>query len=175
MLLRMSLRMSLRLSKRRLLSYHSRMRSPEEKKPTEVGILLLMHAPLAEAFLEVLAHVMGERPAHCAALSVMLSDDAETLSAQVSAQVKALDQGAGVLIFTDICGATPFRVAQRSVEPQRVALVCGASVPMLVRALTYREDGLEIALEKALSGGHQGVMCEKENPKEESDTCDAAP
>src|SRR5215469_4152937 len=110
------------------------MRTSEEKRSAEVGILLLMHAPLAEAFVAVLTHVMGRRPPHCAALSAQLTDDAETLFGQVKAQVEALDQGAGVLIFTDICGATPYRVAQRLVEPQRVELVCGASVPMLVRA-----------------------------------------
>ena len=155
------------------LSYHSRMKPLEEKKSAEVGVLLLMHTPLAEAFLEVLTHVMGGRPPHCAAQSAQLTDNTETLFAQVKAQVKALDQGAGVLIFVDICGATPYRVAQRLVEPQRVALVCGASVPMLVRALTYRSDGLEMAAQKALSGGHQGVMCVEDNNKE-GDVCDAA-
>ncbi len=151
------------------------MMSSKEKQPAEVGILLFMHAPLADAFLEVLAHVMGGRPAHCAALSAQLSDDAEILYGQVKAQVEALDQGAGVLIFADICGATPYRVAQRLVEPRRVALVCGASVPMLVRALTYREAGLEMAAQKALSGGHQGVMYVKDNDNKESDVCHAAP
>ncbi|MDR0770341.1 MAG: PTS fructose transporter subunit IIA [Burkholderiales bacterium] len=148
------------------------MKSSEEKRPAPVGVLLLMHAPLAEAFLEVLTHVMGGRPAQCVALSAQSSDDAEILFKQVKAQVEALDQGAGVLIFADICGATPYRVAQRLVEPQRVVLVCGASVPMLVRALTYREVGLETAVEKALSGGHQGVLCVQDD---QGDVCDAAP
>jgi PTS system ascorbate-specific IIA component len=150
------------------------MKSFEEKRSTEVGVLLLMHTPLAEAFLEVLTHVMGGRPAYCAALSAQLTDDAERLFEQVKEQVTALDQGAGVLIFADICGATPYRVAQRLVEPQRVGLVCGASVPMLVRALTYREAGLDVAMQKALSGGYQGVMCVTDNNKEGS-VCDAAP
>ncbi|MDR0250795.1 MAG: PTS sugar transporter subunit IIA [Burkholderiales bacterium] len=145
-----------------------------EKKSAEVGVLLLMHTPLAEAFLEVLTHVMGERPAHCAAQSVQLSEDVEILFEQAKAKVEALDQGAGVLICVDICGATPYRVAQRLVEPQRVELVCGVNVPMLVRALTYREDGLEVAVQKALSGGYQGVMRVK-NDNKESDVCDAAP
>ncbi|MDR2711000.1 MAG: PTS fructose transporter subunit IIA [Burkholderiales bacterium] len=149
------------------------MNPPEKKPPAKVGVLLLMHEPLAEAFVEVLTHVMGGRPSQCEALPVLSSDNAETLFGKVKARVDALNQGAGVLIFSDICGATPYRVAQQIVEPQRVALVCGASVPMLVRALTYREAGLEVAVEKALSGGHQGVMCVKNND-EEGDCCHAA-
>jgi PTS system ascorbate-specific IIA component len=149
------------------------MKPAENTKPAEVGVLLLMHTPLAEALLEVLAHVMGGRPAHCAAQSAQLSDDAEILFEQAKAQVEALDQGAGVLIFTDICGATPYQVAKRLVAPKRVELVCGASVPMLVRALSYREAGLDIAVQKALSGGYQGVMYMKDSDKE-SDGCDAA-
>ncbi|MCL2872214.1 MAG: PTS sugar transporter subunit IIA [Betaproteobacteria bacterium] len=152
------------------------MKPSEEKQSAEVGVLLLMHAPLAEAFVEVLTHVLGKRPPSCAALSAQLGDNADLLFAQVKALVEELDQGVGVLIFTDICGATPYRVAQRLVEPQRVALVCGASVPMLVRALTYRKEGLEVALQKALSGGYQGVVCVKDNKSEnEGDCCDAAP
>ncbi|MDR0247405.1 MAG: PTS sugar transporter subunit IIA [Burkholderiales bacterium] len=150
------------------------MKPSKEKKSAEVGILLLMHAPLAEALLEVLTHVMGGCPAHCAAQTAQSTDDAETLFEQAKAQVKALDQGAGVLICVDICGATPYRVAQRLIEPQRVELVCGANVPMLVRALTYREEGLEMVVQKALSGGHQGVMCVKGKSKE-SGICDVAP
>jgi PTS system ascorbate-specific IIA component len=126
------------------------------KKP--VGVLLFMHAPLAEAFLDVLSHVLGETPPNCAALSAQIGDDIHVLSAEVREKIKKLDRGAGVLIFTDICGATPFRVAQQLVEPRRVALLCGASVPMLVRALTYRELGLEKTIEKALSGAHEGTL-----------------
>jgi hypothetical protein len=45
---------------------------------------------------------------------------------------------------------------------------------MLVRALTYREAGLDVAMQKALSGGHQGVMCVRDNNKE-GGVCNAAP
>lgn len=132
------------------------MDSVETKK--SVGVLLLMHAPLAEAFLEVLAHVLGEAPPNCVALSAQIGDDVQTLSTEVQKKVEELDQGTGVLIFTDICGATPFRVAQQLVAPDRVALLCGASVPMLVRALTYRELGLKKTVEKALSGAREGAL-----------------
>jgi PTS system ascorbate-specific IIA component len=151
---------------------------PSEKKPSaNIGVLLLMHTPLAEAFLEVLTHVMGARPAHCGALSAQPDDDTETLFEKVKAQVAALDQGVGVLIVIDICGATPYQIAQRvvqnAVEGQRVALVCGANVPMLVRALTYREENLETVVQKALSGGQQGVVYVKDN-REESGDCNVA-
>jgi len=49
-------------------------------------------------------------------------------------------------------------IACRLVDPGRVECVAGVNLPMLVRALTYRNDSLEAVAEKALSGGHDGVV-----------------
>jgi PTS system ascorbate-specific IIA component len=72
--------------------------------------------------------------------------------------VRQLDQGDGVLVLTDIYGATPGNIALRLLEPGRVEGVSGVNLPMLIRALTYREQGLALAVEKALSGGTEGVV-----------------
>ncbi len=126
-----------------------------------------MHAPLAESFLAVLAHVLGEAPDNCAALSAQIGDDVPQLAEKVVRTIHELDQGMGVLIVTDICGATPFRVARQLLHPGKVELLCGASVPMLVRALTYREHGLNKTIEKALSGAHEGVLFLDHSEEEE--------
>lgn len=127
-----------------------------------------MHAPLAEAFLAVSMHVLGEAPENCVALSAQIDDDIQQLTEKVAQAVNALDRGMGVLIITDICGATPFRVARQLLMPGKVALLCGASVPMLVRALTYREQGLKKTVEKALSGAHDGILFLDCNEEEEN-------
>ena len=53
---------------------------------------------------------------------------------------------------------TPSNIATRLLEPGRVEGLAGASLPMLIRALTYRDEPLAAALEKALSGGQEGVV-----------------
>ena len=72
--------------------------------------------------------------------------------------LKEVDEGDGVLILTDILGATPANLALKLLEPGRVECVAGLSLPMLLRALTYRKNGMETLIKKAISGGHDGVI-----------------
>jgi PTS system ascorbate-specific IIA component len=59
--------------------------------------------------------------------------------------------------MTDIYGATPSNIATRLLVPGRVEGIAGVNLPMLIRALTYRGEPLEMVVAKALSGGTEGV------------------
>jgi mannose PTS system EIIA component len=72
--------------------------------------------------------------------------------------VKQLDHGNGVLVLTDVYGATPGNIAARLLIPNRVEGVAGVNLPMLVRALTYRNEPLKTVVAKAMSGGVEGVF-----------------
>ena len=72
--------------------------------------------------------------------------------------IRFLDQGQGVLVLTDIYGATPSNIATRVLKPGRVEGIAGVNLPMLIRALTYREEPLESVLAKALEGATEGVL-----------------
>jgi PTS system mannose-specific IIA component len=63
-----------------------------------------------------------------------------------------------VLVLTDIYGATPGNIALKLLVPGRVEGISGVNLPMLIRALTYRDKGLAVTVEKALSGGTEGVV-----------------
>ena len=71
---------------------------------------------------------------------------------------RQLDQGDGVLVMTDVYGATPANMACKLLIPGKVEGVAGVNLPMLVRALTYRHEPLDVVVRKALSGGVEGVM-----------------
>jgi PTS system ascorbate-specific IIA component len=64
----------------------------------------------------------------------------------------------GLLVLTDIFGATPANVAQKVVGSRRAKLIAGANVPMLFRAVSYRHESLDDLVARALAGGTQGVM-----------------
>ncbi len=64
----------------------------------------------------------------------------------------------GVLIMTDAFGATPGNVAARLAESERVAVIAGVNLPMLLRAVCYRGGALAEVAEKALAGGQQGMV-----------------
>ena len=123
-----------------------------------VGILIVAHGAFGEALIHCASHVLGERPPQVLQLGVTMDDDPEAILPQAEELVKQLDQGQGVLVFGDILGATPCNVATRLLVPGRVEGISGVNLPMLIRALTYREDALASVTEKAISGGVAGVV-----------------
>lgn len=123
-----------------------------------VGILIMAHGTLGESLVHCAIHVLGSRPPQLQHLSVSFHDDPKTILVQAKELVRQLDKGNGVLILSDMLGGTPCNVASRLLVPQRVEGIAGVNLPMLVRALTYRNETLTTLVEKALSGGYEGVV-----------------
>ncbi len=123
-----------------------------------IGVLIVAHDTLPASLAEAVSHVLGARPPHFETLSVAANDDPLDLLPAARDAVRRLDAGDGVLIFSDIYGATPCNLAGKLQQPGRVVLVTGVNLPMLVRAFTYRERGLDTMVTKAVSGGRDGVL-----------------
>ena len=122
-----------------------------------VGILIVAHGTFGEALIHCASHTLGRRPLGVAQLGVTVHDDPDALLPQARALVAGLDKGSGVLVLSDIFGATPANLATRLLEPGRVEGLAGVSLPMLIRALTYRHEPLDKVIAKARSGGIEGV------------------
>ena len=122
------------------------------------GIFLITHGPLGEALLANAAHVLGGMPPGAAAMNIQPGDRADDRLAEAQNIVKKLDDGAGVLIFTDIFGATPANIAGRLLDAPSREGVTGVSLPMLVKALAYRHLPLAALVTKALEAGAQGQI-----------------
>ena len=120
-------------------------------------ILIIAHAPLANALRDCAMHVYPECAHEVIALDVLPdAQPEETLRlANQALENVPLD---GLLVLTDIFGATPANVAQKVVGSRRAKLIAGANVPMLFRAVSYRHESLDDLVARALAGGTQGVM-----------------
>jgi PTS system ascorbate-specific IIA component len=123
-----------------------------------IGVLIVAHDTLPDSLVKAVTHVLGVRPPQFETLSVAASDDPFDLLPNAREVVRKLDTGDGVLIFTDIYGATPGNLAGKLQSPGRVELIAGVNLPMLVRAFTYRAKGMETMITKAVSGGRDGVL-----------------
>ena len=123
-----------------------------------VGILIVAHGAFGEALIHSASHVLGKRPLQVRQVGVTIHDDPDAILPQAQDLARQLDTGQGVLVLTDIIGATPSNVATRLLRPGRVEGIAGASLPMLIRALTYRDEPLATVVDKALSGGCEGVI-----------------
>lgn len=123
-----------------------------------VGILLITHNALGACLIDCASHVTGGHPEHIAALAVRADDDPASVLTRAKELVTTLDQGSGVLVLSDMFGATPSNIARQLLEPGKVEGLAGANLPMLVRAITYRKAPLAQVAEKAMSGCIMGVL-----------------
>jgi PTS system mannose-specific IIA component len=120
-------------------------------------ILIMAHAPLASALRECALHVYPECAAEVIAIDVLPNVQPEdTLAQALDAAGAALDNG--LLVLTDIFGATPANVAQKLVAGSTAKLIAGVNLPMLFRSVCYRHETLDALVARALTGGTQGVM-----------------
>src|SRR3954467_5743436 len=125
------------------------------------AILIIAHAPLAHALRQCALHVFPDCGAHVAAIDVQPNlPPEESLATARIAMEQLTGSGAitGVLVLTDIFGATPSNVAQKLVDGVKSRLITGVNLPMLLRSVSYRTEPLEALVSRAVVGGTQGVM-----------------
>jgi len=127
------------------------------------GIVIVVHAPLGEAMREFAEHVLGESGGQMAVHDIQPDETPDDRAPGVLRDIRAADAGDGVLVLTDLIGATPANIAKRAVaEAQALGTQCcvlaGLNTSMLLRALTSRHLGLVETREKALAGGVQGCL-----------------
>lgn len=123
-----------------------------------VGVLIITHGMLGDSLVEGARHILGSIPEDLDVMAVNKNDDPDSALAQALAKVKKLESGNGVVVLTDIFGATPSNIASRLIIPGKVEAVAGVSLSMLVRALSYRDQPLEVVVSKAVTGGLEGVL-----------------
>ena len=121
------------------------------------AVLIIAHAPLANALREGVLHCFPDAAEAVAAVDIQAQAEPEASLAQAQNALAALASDE-VLVLTDMFGATPCNVAQRLVDGVRTRLIAGANLPMALRAMSYRAESLEAMAARALAGGAQGVM-----------------
>ena len=122
-----------------------------------IGILIIAHAPLASALRACVLHVFPEVEHSLCALDVTANEPPEDTLATARIMVDQLD-APGVLVLTDVFGATPCNVAQKLVDGVHSKLVAGVNLPMLLRTVNYRHESLDLLVARALAGGSQCIM-----------------
>lgn len=123
-----------------------------------IGILLITHDTLGEALLQCACHVLNKRPEQLLQLGVAAGDDPNDLLPLAKKMLKLVDSGEGVVILTDIYGASPSNLAVKLLQPGKVEGIAGVNLPMLLRAIGYRDKGMETLLSRATGGGRDGVL-----------------
>tara|TARA_B100000029_G_C17521130_1_gene939922 strand:- start:17 stop:439 length:423 start_codon:yes stop_codon:yes gene_type:complete len=103
-----------------------------------IGILIVSHSNIAKEFLKVIEHIVGKQEC-IKAISIFPDDDVEKKRKEIINSIKDLDQGKGVIILTDMFGGTPSNLAISVMEEEKVEVVAGVNLPMLIKITSLRE------------------------------------
>ncbi len=129
-----------------------------------VALLIITHGEVGRVLLDSADAMLSGTPLQAEVVAVSNQCNPDAVAQQVDEAIMRLKQGDGVLVLTDIYGATPSNIAMKFQNDEaRVMVVSGINLPMLIRVLNYPDLSIEQLLEKALSGGRDGVFrCQRE-------------
>ncbi len=124
-----------------------------------VTLLMITHQPFGADLLRVATAILGARPQGVEAMEIVNDVSCEILIADATQRLERLDEGDGVLVMTDLYGSTPANVAVALLaQHERLRVIAGLNLPMLLRAITYASLDLDGVADKALQGGRDGVL-----------------
>ena len=125
-------------------------------KGTLIGLVIVAHGRLAGALLEATQHVVGPQRGS-RAIAIEPSDDLSARQVEIASAVREVDEGAGVVVVTDMFGGTPSNLAHGALTGPGVEVVYGANLPLLVKLAKMRDRPLAEAVQAALESGRKYV------------------
>jgi PTS system ascorbate-specific IIA component len=123
-----------------------------------ISILIITHGELGKSLIECATHVLGDKPLFLESLSIENDCTHESMFKQISERINLLDQGDGVLILTDIFGATPCNIITKIIKPGKVSAIAGVNLSMLIRTISYRNESFDSLISKAIQGAQDGII-----------------
>jgi PTS system mannose-specific IIA component len=122
-----------------------------------IGLVLVTHGALAVEFKSALEHVVGPQD-RIGTVCIGPDDDMEARREDILAAVDAMDEGAGVVILTDMFGGTPSNLAISVMPSRKVEVIAGVNLPMLVKLARVRADlAIKDAVREAAEAGRKYI------------------
>ena len=123
-----------------------------------IGLLVIAHGSVGKDMVTCAEQVLGDKIPSLVCLGVKHRDGMGKMLQEAKDAIAMLDEGDGVLVLSDVFGATPCNIAAKLAQVGKVEVVSGLSVPMLFRVINYRHLPLPQLVDKALAGGKEGVV-----------------
>jgi len=123
-----------------------------------IGILLITHGELGKSLIECATHVLGDKPKFLDSLTIENDCAHDNMYKEISEKINLLDQGKGVLILTDIFGATPCNIITKIIKPGKVNAIAGVNLSMLIRSISYRHESFDTLVAKDIEGAQDGII-----------------
>ena len=97
-----------------------------------IGLVLVTHGRLASEFIVAMEHVVGPQK-QIAPICIGPDDDMEERRSQIAEAIRAVDGGVGVIVLTDLFGGTPSNLAISLMKSDKIEVIAGVNLPMLIR------------------------------------------
>jgi len=122
-----------------------------------IGILVVSHEPFGSALIRCTRHVYGRLSPQLAALDVVPDENPDAALGCGRELLARINDGSGAIVFTDVYGATPSRIAAQLAVPDRVRVVAGVNLPMLLKAIQNRRMPVDELVESLLESGRRAI------------------
>ncbi|OGF62359.1 MAG: hypothetical protein A2Y62_17065 [Candidatus Fischerbacteria bacterium RBG_13_37_8] len=123
-----------------------------------IGILLVTHGNLGNELLETARTIVGEELENARALSVGWNNHMTDINNKISALLKDLDRGDGVLVLTDMFGGTPSNVSFSFVGERKIEVLTGVNLPMIIKLYNHRgQISLESLAKMIVEQGRKSI------------------
>ena len=123
-----------------------------------IGILLVTHGEIGKSLIDCAAHILDKYPISVESVAINSNNDLNSYSNIIAQKIQDLESGNGILIMTDIYGATPCNLLNKFIEKDKVEVVTGINLPMLIKAISDRKDNLRLLR-------NDSIECAKKNIK----------
>lgn len=127
-----------------------------------ISLLILAYNNLGYDIADAAAHVLGAELQQLNIVSVSYDDTPAKLESTLEQIISDMDQDHRIIILTDIYGATHTNIASKYLVPGKIDMVSGLNLPMLLRVMNYRNLPLDELVNKAISGGQEGITTSKD-------------
>ena len=122
-----------------------------------IGLVLVTHGRLADEFRHAVEHVVGPQDGF-ETIAIGAEDDMEQRRREIVEAVGRVDDGAGVIILTDMFGGTQSNLAISVMTPGRVEVIAGMNLPMLIKLTSVRTgDDMQVAIDEAQAAGRKYI------------------
>ncbi|NGM52231.1 PTS sugar transporter subunit IIA [Caulobacter sp. 602-2] len=122
-----------------------------------IGLVIVTHGRLAEEFVSAMEHVVGPQTA-VKAICIGPEDDMERRRSDILKACAAVDDGAGVILLTDMFGGTPSNLAISVMEQTKAEVIAGLNLPMLIKLASVRgRDDLDACVAHAQEAGRKYI------------------
>ena len=123
-----------------------------------VGAVIITHGTLADGLLKAARSITG-KVGGVKVIGIKRGDSTEEVRATLEQAIREVNEGAGVVVFTDMFGGTPTNIALSFLDEDGVEVLTGVNLPMLLKFLGNRTGKPVIELAEALKEcGHQSIV-----------------